>query len=66
MIARLEPEGMARTLMVTALAQTLATLVAFVLDTRAGVLFINVFFLVLFVGSASLFRHAKLQNLEAE
>ena len=65
-IGRLQPDGMARALVATALAQALATVIALVLDTRAGVLFINAFFLMLFAGSALLFRRARFNGLEAK
>jgi uncharacterized membrane protein YdcZ (DUF606 family) len=65
-ITRLRPDGMSQTLLATAFAQALATILALVLDTRLGVLGLNAFFLILFIGSALLFRYANRQNFEAE
>jgi hypothetical protein len=63
-IARLKPEGMARALFATALAQTLVAVIALV--GRVGspfsgpleIVTINGFFVALFVGSAVLFWKA--------
>jgi len=63
-IARFKPEGMARALFATALAQTLVAVIALV--GRLGsptsgpfeIVSINGFFVTLFVGSAVLFREA--------
>lgn len=60
-VARFKPEGMARALFATALAQTLVTMIALV--GRMGspytgpleIVTINGFFVALFVGSAALF-----------
>jgi hypothetical protein len=63
-IARLQPHGMTRALLATALAQALVTVIA--LRTGLGapaigpreILMLNGCFVALFVGSAWLFRHA--------
>ena len=67
-IARLEPRGMARALFVTALAQMLVPVIALMIWPPqitswgaagvVGVFVLNAFFATLFLGSASLFRHA--------
>ena len=63
-IARLEPLGMARALFATALAQFLVPVVALIIwrtDFSPGVVPVfglNFFFVLLFAGSALLFRHA--------
>jgi hypothetical protein len=63
-IARLEPQGMSRALFATAVAQTLVAAIALVADLGAPwnrpvqILFLNAFFVMLFVGSALLFRRA--------
>ena len=63
-IARFKPEGMARALFATALAQTLVAVIAliaglgFPASGPGEILILNGFFVVLFVGSAWLFRHA--------
>ena len=56
-IARFQPHGMARALFATAIAQMLVGVIALI----AGLgftLILNAFFAALWVGSASLFRHA--------
>ncbi len=68
-IARLRPHGMARTLFATALAQALVPVIALIVGKPQltsvevflgvlGVLGVNAFFVMLFVGSAWLFRRA--------
>ncbi len=60
-IARLKPEGMARALFATALAQMLVAVIALVGRMGSGpldVVTINGFFVALFVGSAVLFLKA--------
>jgi hypothetical protein len=63
-IAELRPRGMARVLVTMALAQALVPVIALVIwkpqvtSGVAGVLTLNGFFVVLFVGSALLFRSA--------
>ena len=60
-VARFKPEGMARTLFATALAQTLVAMIALVGRMGSGtleVVTINGFFVALFVGSAVLFTKA--------
>lgn len=60
-IARCRPKGMARTLFIMALAQTLVALFALAVSTSSGtleILTINGFFIALFVGSAVLFSKA--------
>jgi hypothetical protein len=60
-IARLQPHGMARALLAMALAQTLVAVIAMVaglgapLSGPVEILFLNGFFVALFVGSAWLF-----------
>lgn len=72
-IARLRPQGMARALFATAVAQALVPVIALVIwkpevpfveafPNILGVLALNAFFVVLFVGSAFLFRHGVLEN----
>ena len=67
-VARLEPQGMARALFATALAQALVPVIALVIwkpDFPPGVLQVfglNAFFVMLFVGSALLFRRASVSN----
>jgi hypothetical protein len=64
MIARLRPHGMARALFATALAQALVAGIALIFrlglpwSGPAEILILNGFFVVLFVGSALLFRNA--------
>jgi len=68
-IARLRPRGMARALFAMAFAQALVPVIALIIgksQARAlqeppgvpGVLALNAFFVMLFVGSARLFRHS--------
>ena len=63
-LARLKPQGMARALFATALAQALVAVIALVGGLgspgsgRLEILLLNGFFIVLFVGSALLFRRA--------
>jgi hypothetical protein len=63
-IARFQPPGMARALFATALAQALVPMIALIIwelpvsPGVVGVCFLNAFFVMLFVGSASLFRRA--------
>lgn len=65
-IARLKPRGMARVLFATALAQALVPVIALIIWKPSfteppgvvGVFFLNAFFVMLFVGSALLFRRA--------
>ena len=63
-LARLQPEGMARALFATALAQALVAVVALIFGLGSPVsgpleiLAVNGLFVALFVGSALLFRHA--------
>jgi hypothetical protein len=65
-IAGLEPRGMARALFATAIAQALVPVIAFIIWKPSfaeapgilGVFVLNAFFVMLFVGSALLFRRA--------
>ncbi len=60
-IARFKPEGMARALFATALAQTLVAVIGLVGRMGSGpleIVTINGFFVALFVGSAALFSKA--------
>jgi len=66
-IARLRPRGMARALFAAAFAQALVPVIALVIGKSQsmqeppgmlGVLALNVFFVMLFAGSALLFRHS--------
>lgn len=68
-IARFRPQGMARALFATAFAQALVPVIALVIGKSqvrslqeppglVGVLALNAFFVMLFVVSALLFRHA--------
>jgi hypothetical protein len=65
-IARFHPHGTARALFVAALAQALVPVIAFIIWKPSfaeapgilGVFVLNAFFVMLFVGSACLFRHA--------
>ncbi len=65
-IARFRPHGMARALFATALAQALVPVIALIIgkpqvtsvEVFLGVLGVNAFFVMLFVGSALLFRRA--------
>jgi hypothetical protein len=71
-IARLQPHGMARALVATALAQALVAGVALIAGLRlpwSGALeltLLNGFFVALFVGSAWLFRRAALGRSERD
>ena len=66
-IARLQPHGMARALFATALAQALVPVIALIIwkpqvtsvEALFGMLGVNAFFVMLFVGSALLFRRAR-------
>ena len=65
-IAQFRPQGMARALFATALAQALVPMIALIIwkpqtasvEALSGVLVVNAFFVMLFVGSALLFRRA--------
>jgi hypothetical protein len=64
-VARFQPEGMARALLATALAQALVAVIALIAGKHQApmssvweILGLNAFFVALFVGSALLFRHA--------
>jgi hypothetical protein len=59
-IARFRPDGMARALFATALAQMLVGVIALIaeLGSMRDALILNSFFAALWVGSALLFRHA--------
>ena len=64
-IARFQPEGMARALLATALAQALVAVIALIAGKHQApissvfeILGLNGFFVALFIGSAWLFRHA--------
>lgn len=65
-IARFRPRGMARALFATAIAQALVPVMAWVIwrpqevapEGLVGLLWVNTFFVMLFVGSAFLFRRA--------
>lgn len=70
-IARLRPQGMARALFATALAQMLVPVIALIFWNSQvmseppgvlGVFGLNAFFAMLFVGSGLLFRRATLQH----
>ena len=72
-IARFEPEGMARALLAMALVQALVALVALIAGKHQApassvseILALNGFFVALFVGSAWLFRHAAREQSPAE
>ncbi|MSU25122.1 MAG: hypothetical protein EXS32_15045 [Opitutus sp.] len=67
MIARFHPRGMARALCATALAQALVAVIALIIwkpEVTLGVLGVNACFVLLFAGSAWLFRHAARQPNE--
>ena len=75
-IARLRPHGMARALFATALAQALVPVIALIIwkpqvtSVEAflgmlGVFGVNAFFVMLFVGSALLFRYAAREQTPA-
>ena len=62
---RLQPHGMARALLATALAQALVTVIALIIGKHQSsvssvpeILILNGFFIALFLGSARLFGHA--------
>ena len=62
---RLQPQGMARALLATALAQALVTVIALIIGKHQSsvssvpeILILNGFFIALFLGSARLFGHA--------
>jgi hypothetical protein len=64
LIARFRPQGMARALVATALAQALVAVIALILglgapwSPPAEIIILNGFFVALFAGSAWLFRRA--------
>ena len=64
LVARLQPDGMARALVATALAQALVAAIALIAGLGlpwsgpAEILVLNGFFIALFAGSAWLFRRA--------
>jgi hypothetical protein len=64
LVARLQPDGMARALVATALAQALVAAIALIArlglpwSGPAEILALNGFFIALFAGSAWLFRRA--------
>lgn len=71
-IARLRPRGMARTLFATALAQALVPVIALIIKKPQvtsveasmgvlGVLGLNAFFVMMFMGSALLFRRSRIR-----
>ncbi|MEP0811363.1 hypothetical protein NC996_19140 [Trichocoleus sp. ST-U2] len=71
-IARLRPQGMARTLFATALAQALVPMIALIIKKPQvtsveasigvlGVLGLNAFFVMMFIGSAMLFRRSRIR-----
>ena len=64
-IARFQPRGMARALFATALAQALVPVIALMIQVISwgaagvfGVFVLNAFFVMLFIGSAWMFRRA--------
>jgi len=64
-VARFRPEGMARALLATALVQALVAVIALLagkheaaISSVAEIVLLNGMFIVLFIGSAWLFRHA--------
>ena len=68
-IARFQPEGMARALLAMALVQTLVAVIALIAGKHQApissvfeILGLNGFFVALFIGSAWLFRHAALKE----
>ncbi len=76
LIARFQPQGMARALLVTALAQALVPVIALMIGKPQirsveillgvlGVLGVNAIFVVLFIGSALLFRYAAREHTPA-
>lgn len=71
-IVRLRPQGMVRTLFATALAQALVPVIALIIKKPQvtsveasigvlGVLGLNAFFVMMFIGSALLFRRSKIR-----
>ncbi|MEG4218844.1 hypothetical protein QUA27_26330 [Microcoleus sp. Pol14C6] len=71
-IARLRPQGMARTLFATALAQALVPAIALIVEKPQvnsieaslgvlGVLGLNAFFVMMFIGSGLLFRRSRMR-----
>jgi hypothetical protein len=70
LIARFRPQGMARALFATALAQALVTIIALIAENYLAafeILMLNGFFVALWVGSALLFRRANATlNLQPE
>lgn len=72
LIARFKPQGMARALFATAIAQMSVPVIALIIWKSAffnppgvlGVFALNTFFAMLFVGSALLFRRASATNLK--
>jgi hypothetical protein len=71
-IARLRPQGMARTLFATALAQALVPVIALIIKKPQvtsveasmgvlGVLGLNAFFVMMFIGSGLLFRRSRIR-----
>ncbi|MEG4409119.1 hypothetical protein [Microcoleus sp. MON2_D5] len=71
-IARLRPQGMARTLFATALAQALVPMIALIIKKPQvtsveasmgvlGVLGLNAFFVMMFIGSGLLFRRSRIR-----
>ncbi|WP_199305974.1 hypothetical protein [Pseudanabaena sp. FACHB-2040] len=71
-IVRLRPQGMARTLFATALAQALVPVIALIIKKPQvtsveasmgvlGVLGLNAFFVMMFIGSALLFRRSRIR-----
>ena len=64
-VARFQPEGMARALLATALVQALVAVIALIagkhqapISSVSEIIGLNGFFVALFIGSAWLFRHA--------
>ena len=74
LIARFRPHGMARALFATALVQALVPVIALIVWPQiswgaagvVGVFVLNGFFVVLFVGSAMLFRRASASDPDVE
>ncbi|MEP0949751.1 MULTISPECIES: hypothetical protein [Cyanophyceae] len=71
-MARFRPQGMARTLITTALAQALVPVIALIINKPQvtsveasmgvlGVLGLNAFFVMMFIGSALLFRRSRIR-----
>jgi len=70
-IARFQPQGMARALFATALAQALVGVIVLIAGSVSPVywpreIFLNGFFVALFVGSALLFRNAAREQSPAD